>query len=329
MRTPSTATSASPISVRSASRAERRSPTLASATEPSAARSTCTLPFFAVTTASAPVPGAPVDAAETAARSPLQAGTATSRARSAAGRIISGLYEGRGAGSKLSRGSRCAVFLQQPQLPAPARPAKGLRLALTVEPLVHPEALHRRVEERACSFCVRTLTAAAHAEARIVELAAARVAHAVQDAVRPQRQRLAHALFEHLLHRPGQAEEDEARAPGAGGVRRFEDPRDVRIGETGDHRRDVHADGEAGGGEPLDRLHAPLRCRDVRLDRVRVRAIPDRDADADGHARLAVKLLQEVDVALDQRRLGDQPDGIAVLGADLEASARQAVARLE
>ena len=46
-------------------------------------------------------------------------------------------------------------------------------------------------------------------------------------------------------------------------------------------------------------------------------------------ARTRDELLQHVDVALDERRLGDDAHRVPVLGAHLEASARQPVARLE
>src|SRR6267378_3540254 len=109
---------------------------------------------------------------------------------------------------------------------------------------------------------------------------------------------------------------------------RLQDARDVRIGEPGDHRRDVHAHAQSGGGQSLDGLDPPLRGRDVGLDGVGMLAVPERHAHADGHARGPLDLLEQVEVALDQRRLGDDPHRVAVLGADLETSARQPVARL-
>ena len=39
-----------------------------------------------------------------------------------------------------------------------------------------------------------------------------------------------------------------------------------------------------------------------------------------------VEAHEHVEVALDERRLGDDADGVAILGADLEAAARQPVA---
>src|SRR5439155_23698654 len=97
-RPPPTPTPAPPHSGGRASGTESRSPTLASSPEPSSARSTCTLPFFAVTTASEFSPAVPpVDDAATPEpdRSRLQAGTARKTARSATARRIARLYEAR------------------------------------------------------------------------------------------------------------------------------------------------------------------------------------------------------------------------------------------
>src|SRR2546426_12801563 len=62
---------------------------------------------------------------------------------------------------------------------------------------------------------------------------------------------------------------------------------------------------------------------------MRVTPVPDGDADADGNARVLLQLLKDVQVALDQWRLRDDPGWIAVLGADLQAPPGEAVARLE
>src|SRR6267143_1081978 len=334
MRTPSTATSASPASVRSASRTESRSPTFASETEPSAARNTWTLPFLAVTTASDPsdgVPVAPAVAAEMDVLRPsrLQAGKARNRATSAAVRIIARLYELRPSGSNISMEVGCALPLQQRQLLAAPGATERILAHLGLKPFIHTQSLHGGVEQRAGRIGVLPFATAPDSEARVVELAAARLPHAIEHAVRPQRQRLAQALLEHLLHRARQSQEHEPCAPRSGRVRRLQDARDVRIGEPGDHRRDVHAHAQSGGGQSLDGLDPPLRGRDIGLDGMGMLAVPERHAHADGHARGPLDLLEQVEVALDQRRLGDDPHRVAVLGADLETSARQPVARLQ
>src|SRR5439155_5513189 len=318
------------MSVRRASRTDNRSPTLASATEPSAARRTWTLPFFAVTTAAAPS-AVPVDAAATAGREPscLQPGTARIRARIAAARSTRRLYEAAPSLCKFHEVSGCARDLQQWELPRAPRPPERIHLQIALKTLVHAQALDRRIEEGARGFRVSPFAAPAHAPARVVGLASARVANPVEHAVRAQRQRFPQALLENLLHRSRQAEEDEARPPRSGRVRRLEDAGDVRVGQSGDHRRDVDAHIEPRRRQALDGLHPALRRGDVRFDGVRMASVPDGDADADGNARVLLQLLKDVQVALDQRRLRDDPGWIPVLGADLEASAGEPVARLE
>src|SRR5205085_4662794 len=168
-------------------------PTLASATVPSTARSNCTLPFLAVTTASAFSPAAPpADDPATPDPEPsrLQAGTARNTARSATARIAR-LYESRRQLCKFHLRWGCAFALQERQLvPAPRPPERRCGL-VAVKTLVHPEAFHRRVEKSARRLRVRSFSAAPHTPAGVVQLAAARIAHAVEHAICPQRQRLA------------------------------------------------------------------------------------------------------------------------------------------
>ena len=80
----------------------------------------------------------------------------------------------------------------------------------------------------------------------------------------------------------------------------------------------------------LDGLEPPPRRGDVRLDRARHVLVAE--GDADGHAARGAsrcELLEHVEVALDERRLGDDAHRVAVLGADLEAAAGQPQRRLE
>ena len=68
---------------------------------------------------------------------------------------------------------------------------------------------------------------------------------------------------------------------------------------------------------------------DVRLDGARPLLVPERDADRDVHVGDARQRLQHVDVALDQRRLGDDAHRVRVLDAHLQAAARQPVRGLQ
>ena len=67
----------------------------------------------------------------------------------------------------------------------------------------------------------------------------------------------------------------------------------------------------------------------MRLDGVRVLAVPERDRDRHAHLGDPCQRLQHVEVSLDERRLGDDAHRVPVLGADLQAPAREPVTRLE
>src|SRR2546430_12840267 len=77
---------------------------------------------------------------------------------------------------------------------------------------------------------------------RVVQLAAARLAHAPEHALGAEWQRLAESLLEHGRDAAGEPEEDEPGPPRARGGSGFQDAGDVLVAEAGDHRRDVHAD---------------------------------------------------------------------------------------
>src|SRR5437763_811523 len=114
-----------------------------------------------------------------------------------------------------------------------------------------------------------------------------------------------------------------------GSWRKYASSQKRGVAEAGNHRRDIHADVDPGGREPGDRLHAALRRRDLRLEGAGVIAVPERDAHRYGNASHSGKLGQQIHVALDQRRLGDDADRIAIVPAHFQAAARQLVARLE
>src|SRR5204862_2675590 len=125
-------------------------------------------------------------------------------------------------------------ILQQGKLSAAAWPLESVGVVLVAEVLVHPQTPHGGVEESASRLGVGALAALADAPPRVVELAAADLADAVEDALGAQRQGGADALFEDLGDGAREAEEDESGAPRSGGVRGFEDAGDVLVGEAGD-----------------------------------------------------------------------------------------------
>jgi hypothetical protein len=67
----------------------------------------------------------------------------------------------------------------------------------------------------------------------------------------------------------------------------------------------------------------------VGLDRARLRLVEEGHADGDAQARLGVQAGEHVEIAFDERALGDDADGVAEVGAGLEAAPRQLVRGLE
>src|SRR5207249_4498120 len=84
-----------------------------------------------------------------------------------------------------------------------------------------------------------------------------------------------------------------------------------------------------GVGKALHRFHATLWRGHVRLDDARIRLVPKRDADRDADGRLARHPREQIEIALDERRLRDDVHGISVIRAYLEARARELVRSFE
>ena len=88
---------------------------------------------------------------------------------------------------------------------------------------------------------------------RVVELAAAQVADAVEHLLLAVGEVLLEPVLEERRDGPRQAQHDEAGAARAGVARRGEDLRHLVIGDRRDDRRDHHADRDAGLRQRLDR----------------------------------------------------------------------------
>src|SRR5258706_286272 len=103
-------------------------------------------------------------------------------------------------------------------------------------------------------------------EVGIVVPPAAHVPYPRHDVLRLQRIVRVEPGPEDVLHFPRQAKQ-RVRSAARPRLRcGFHDRLELRIGEEGDHRRDVHVDGNARSGEFLDRLEPPLRRRRARLE---------------------------------------------------------------
>ena len=121
-------------------------------------------------------------------------------------------------------------------------------------------------------------------------------------------------LLEDRLHLVGQAQQHVAgvaRARFRGGG---EDVLQFVVVEAGDHRRGQHAAGNAGGAQAADRLEAAARSRGAGLQAALQFVVERRHADEHVHQVVPGQVLQQVQVPLHQRRLGDDVDGVAELG---------------
>src|SRR5207302_3958432 len=200
---------------------------------------------------------------------------------------------------------------------------------LRPEVAVHPQPAHGRLEESARRLRISSFADLPQAPARVVELAAAGLADAMEDALGAQGKGSAQPLGEDLRHRSREAEEDEARAPRACRVRGLEDAGDVLVGEARDDGRDVDADVQPGPGQTGHRFHPPLRRCDEGLESARVLLAPDGDADGHADAGGPLQLAKEIEVALHQRRFADDAHRIAIFGAGFEAAAGQPIGSLQ
>ena len=141
------------------------------------------------------------------------------------------------------RGAPCAADRSGELTFASRRPLeRGLRVRRPEARHFEAELLRRLLEELRDRLGVDALARAAHPEARVVHLAAARLADAAKDALGPQRQRRAQPLLEHVLHRARQAQEHAARVRGARVARGAKNVAHVLVVEPGNDRRDHHAD---------------------------------------------------------------------------------------
>jgi hypothetical protein len=131
------------------------------------------------------------------------------------------------------------------------------------------------------------------------------------------------------IHLPGQAQA-RCRTPSSpGGRGGLEDALDLGLVDERDDRRDAHADRHARACQRLDGADAPVRRGGARLEDARQRGVErghrhvHRRQPALAHGR------DEVEVALDPRRLRDQRERMRALGQDRDHRARDAELALD
>ncbi len=126
-----------------------------------------------------------------------------------------------------------------------------------------------------------------------------------------------------------QAQQDPARPGRPRLCPCFEDMLERLVGQCRDDGRDQHSGRDAGRRERADRVQSARRAGRARLELARERRIQGRDRDESLDQVLAGHRRQQVDVALDQRRLGDDGERMVALGEHLDQSARDAVAAFD
>ena len=129
-------------------------------------------------------------------------------------------------------------------------------------------------------------------------------------------------VLEKVLELVRQTQQHIARLGRAGLMRRGERSFEPAVVDHRDHRRGQHTDGDAGPREAANRLDAAIRRGGTRFQLARQVGVQRgaRHEHLDQPARRHRP--EDVDVALDQRRLGDQPDRLAELGTHLKHRAR-------
>ncbi len=119
-----------------------------------------------------------------------------------------------------------------------------------------------------------------------------------------------------------QAQQHVARVARAGRGRPRPESLELVIGQPRDDRRDHGADRDPGGAQLLDRLQAPMGCRGARLELAGKLGIERGDRNEDPRQTIRRHRREQVEIAQDRRRLGDDGDRVPAAGQDLEHAAR-------
>jgi len=159
-------------------------------------------------------------------------------------------------------------------------------------------------------------------KAGIVELAAMQGADAVEDFLLFLGLFAGEPIGEDIGDGEGQPERFHAGPLGAslGGGGDYSG--DFMVCEPWDDGRHENADRHAVAAESCDGIEPPGGARSARLEAAQQIAIERSDREGDRDSAVAGQIGQEIDVAGDEGVFGDQTDGVAAGGEDLEAMAR-------
>ena len=129
--------------------------------------------------------------------------------------------------------------------------------------------------------------------------------------------------MEEVLQLMRQAQEDIAgsRRPGRGG--RFQQGFHLIVIQGRDHRRGHHRHRDTGRAELFDRLQPAARAGRARLHPAGEFRVQRGQGNADAGEPQSGEFRDQVDVALDQRRLAQEAHRVAELGEDFQQAPRQ------
>src|SRR5688572_10412048 len=170
-----------------------------------------------------------------------------------------------------------------------------------------------------------SLPAHPRAEVRIIVAAVAHLVDAGHHVRRLEREALLEPGPEDVLHFPGKAEQRVRRGECPGALRGFEDRLKLRVGEKRNHRRHVHVHGYPRLAQALYRQKAAGGSAGARLHVARDLVVQRRDRERRPHQVLARHRRQDIDVSLDQSRLGDEGNGLIGFGTDFTLASRDPV----
>ena len=163
----------------------------------------------------------------------------------------------------------------------------------------------------------------------VVVLAAAGLAHQGHDAGGAVRAGLGQPLGKQGLDLEGQAQ-GHVHGRGRAGLRgRLQHRFELVIIEAGDDRGEADADRHAGIGEPLHRIETARGRRRAGLHGAGEVAVQRRDRDEGAGQTVAAHRAQDIHIAGDQIRLGDDGEGLAESLQDLEQAARDLLRALD
>jgi hypothetical protein len=136
-------------------------------------------------------------------------------------------------------------------------------------------------------------------------------------------------MLEDRVHFPGQAQHDRKRRTCARIRCRFENALHLGLVDEGDHRRHAHTHRHTRLGERRDGLQAAVRRGGARLEDACERGVERGHRAINGDQPLRRHRRDEVEVAFDARRLGDQRKRMAAFVQHLDHRARDAELALD